>query len=110
MKSPANQLTASIVDYVRLNGGFISRINTQGTRRGGIWTKTNATVGFPDLHGLFNKNGVAIPFYVEVKYGDDQLSEIQKKLIAEIEKAGGLVYVARNIEGFYTWFGENLKK
>ena len=101
----ANSLTAAISEYVKLCGGFCARINTMGVIRSGKWTKSGSTLGMPDLQGIYNSK----VFYVEIKHGKDKLSEIQTKRIAEIEKAGGLVFVAHDFDGFYEWFLKNLR-
>ena len=101
----ANGLTKCIMEYVKLRGGFCARINTMGVIRSGKWTRSGSTLGMPDLQGVFN----GLPFYVEVKHGQDRLSEIQRKRIAELEEAGAKVFVAHDFEGFFEWFNELIK-
>ena len=103
----ANGLTRCIMDYIRLNGGYCVRVNTQGQYRTGIgWTKSTTTKGTPDITAIVN--GMAIS--IEVKVGKDRLSEHQIKQADAISSAGGLYCVARNFEGFCKWYCENVEK
>ena len=96
----ANELTRAIIDYIRLNGGYCTRINTTGQFRGGKWVKGTTTKGTADLHAVIAGKHVSI----EIKIGRDRLSTDQIKQAGIIERAGGLYYVARNFSDFFNWF------
>jgi hypothetical protein len=95
----ANELTRAITDYIRLNGGYCTRINTTGQFRGGKWVKGTTSKGTADLHAAISGRHVSI----EVKIGRDKLSPAQIKQAGIIERAGGLYYVARNFSDFFDW-------
>lgn len=46
---------------------------------------------------------------IEVKHGRDRQSEAQKKYQADIEKAGGVYYVAKTFDEFYRWYEDNFE-
>ncbi len=96
----ANELTRAITDYIRLNGGYCTRINTTGQFRAGKWVKGTTTKGTADLHAVIAGRHVSI----EIKIGRDKLSPAQIKQARIIERAGGLYYVARNFSDFFSWF------
>ena len=45
---------------------------------------------------------------IEIKTGNDRMSEHQKMIRTEIKEAGGYYFIARDFEGFRNWF-EDLK-
>lgn len=96
----SNELTRAIIDYIRLNGGYCTRINTMGQVRAGKWVKGTTTRGTADLHAAISGRHVSI----EIKVGRDKLSPAQIKQAGIIERAGGLYYVARNFPDFFDWF------
>jgi len=103
----ANGLTRCIMDFIRLNGGYCVRVNTQGQFRAGKgWTKSTTTKGTPDITAIVNGKGISI----EVKIGKDKLSEHQVKQSEAICSAGGLYYVATNFEDFYKWYCAEIEK
>ena len=96
----ANELTYAIIDYIRLNGGYCTRINTTGQFRAGKWVKGTTTKGTADLHAVISGRHLSI----EIKIGRDRLSPDQIKQAGIIERAGGIYYVARNFSDFFNWF------
>lgn len=42
--------------------------------------------------------------YVEVKVGEDRLSDAQKATVSALVRAHAYVYVARDFQGFYDWY------
>jgi hypothetical protein len=114
-QTPANKLTSDIIDYVIANGGAARRVNVSGRfiegnpvkvpngdryktlYTKGKWIKSGMLPGFEDIsaikpHGLY----VAI----EVKIGNDRLSQDQVLRRDEVERAGGKYIVARTFEQF----------
>lgn len=107
----ANGLTACIVDWINLNGGSATRISTTGQVRkinGEMkWAHGNTRKGTADIHACINGRHCSI----EVKIGRDKMSDYQYKEKVRIEIAGGLYFVATNMEDFVSWYNThfNLK-
>lgn len=114
----ANGLTKCIVDYINFSGGCANRINTQGQVRkekvqlafGNVrelvrFTPSTTNRGTADVHAVFKGRHISI----EVKIGRDQLSEHQEKEQHRITAAGGLYYVARDMESFIEWYKQIFK-
>jgi hypothetical protein len=65
----------------------------------GIWhfklhQGLGSTPGIPDIVGIFEGK----PLYIEVKTRKGKLSDVQEQKIKEIQKAGGIAFVARSID------------
>lgn len=118
----ANELTKSIIAYIRLRGEQAERISTTGRvidgrktytdvlghRRaigGTKWIPGTGTAGSADISATIKGKSVKI----EVKFGRDRQSEAQKRYQAEIEKAGGIYYIAKDFEGFYKWYNDKFQ-
>lgn len=115
----ANELTKSIIAYIQLMGGQAERISTTGrvidnrknytdvvgfkrTKGTTKWIPGTTTKGSADISATIQGRSVKI----EVKIGKDKQSDAQLKYQAEIEKSGGIYYVARNFEDFFKWYNE----
>lgn len=98
----ANGLTAAVVAYITLRGGFASRVNNGGTWRKdlGKYTPSGAKRGISDIIATYK--GVSL--MVEVKIGRDKMSEFQERVKAEHEQAGGRWFTAHNFTEFKLWF------
>jgi len=98
----ANTLTACIVKYITLKGGFASRCNNQGVFNinTGRYIPSTAKKGLPDIVGTYQGKSLMI----EVKYRSDKLSDHQEKIRQEQERSGGLFFIAHDFEGFKNWF------
>lgn len=98
----ANQLTACIVKYICLCGGFASRVNNTGTYRQklGRFTPSQSKKGLPDILATYRGQSL----FVEVKIGRDTQSEHQRRVEQAQEQAGGFYYLARDFETFKKWF------
>jgi Holliday junction resolvase len=98
----ANSLTGCIVKYITLKGGFATRINSTGIYdiRLNRYRPGTQKKGISDIISMYRGKSLSI----EVKYGKDVQSEAQKKIEAEIIRAGGLYYEARNFSDFKDWF------
>lgn len=113
----ANELTQSIIAFIRLKGGQAERISNTGrvidTRKtytdvlghrrtigATQWVPGTGTPGSADISATIAGTSVKI----EVKFGRDRQSEAQKKYQAEIERAGGVYFVAKTFEEFYHWY------
>ncbi len=100
----ANSLTRCIIDYIKLHGGQAERITVMGRPTevcGRVkWGKSHMTVGTADISATIQGRSVKI----EVKIGTDKQSKKQKKYQSDIERAGGLYYVARSFNEFVKWY------
>ena len=119
----ANGLTKCIIDWITLKGGYANRINTQGQARVNkipryniltgkteyrdsvTWTPSTTRIGTPDIDAIIKGKAVKI----EVKIGKDKLSEAQKKHLEDIARAGGMYFVARDMESFVNWYEQNFE-
>jgi hypothetical protein len=110
----ANSLTKSIEFYINANGFQAERINTMGVYREGkkiqvgensrqlkgTWTPSTSTKGSADISATIRGRSVKI----EVKYGKDKQSEVQKRYQESIEQAGGTYFIARNFDEFIIFY------
>ena len=119
----ANGLTKCIIDWITLKGGNANRINTQGQARVNkipryniltgkteyrdsvTWTPSTTRIGTPDIDAIIQGKAVKI----EVKIGKDKLSEAQKKHLEDIARAGGMYFVARDMDSFVNWYQQNFE-
>jgi hypothetical protein len=97
----ANSLTACIVTYITLLGGFASRINSTGVYNQKLRKYIPGTQkkGIADIISTYRGKSLQI----EVKIGRDVQSEAQKKIEADVIRAGGLYYLARTFTDFKDW-------
>ena len=102
----ANELTRSIEAFIRYTGNYADRINNTGiydpkTKK---FRRSNTRRGIADVmatkriehQGRF----FAITVAIEIKYGNDKLSEYQLRIKDDIERAGGIYLVARTWDQF----------
>lgn len=102
----ANGLTKWIVDYINYSGGFATRQQSQGQFNTalGKWTKSNVRKGVADITGVLCGKALNI----EIKIGRDTQSEAQKKVQLQIERAGGLYFIAKDIVSSFNWINQQL--
>lgn len=98
----ANALTKCIVDYVRIKGGFASRINSTGIydKRLGKYRTGTQKRGIADIWATHKGKSLQI----EVKAGKDRQSDEQRKVETEQTAAGGLYFIAHDFTSFKQWF------
>jgi hypothetical protein len=113
----SNELTKSIITWIRLNGGQSERISVTGRmidRREVItdclghrrqigstqWIKSSMQRGTADISATINGRSVKI----EVKLQRDRQSEAQRSYQSQVEKSGGLYYIAKDFQCFYEWY------
>lgn len=117
----ANELTKTIIRFIQLHGYQAERINTMGryipadtyidyhgrerTIGKGKYIPTTGTKGSADISATIAGRSVKI----EVKYGKDRQSDVQKKYQESIERAGGIYIIARDVDGFVAWFDKFLE-
>lgn len=100
----ANTLTRCITEYIRLKGGFASRINNQGTfnRKLNKYIPSTSKRGLADIMGTYR----GLSLHIEIKIGKDKQSEDQKQIEAEVIRSGGKYFVAKDFESFHKWFNQ----
>jgi hypothetical protein len=100
----ANGLTTCIIQYLKIQGIFVSRLNNTGiyNQRTGKYRPGTNRKGLPDIMATYNGKSL----FIEIKHGIDKLSEHQEKVKAEQEQSGGIFYVARNFTDFKAFFDE----
>ena len=114
----ANSLTSCVIAYVQYMGGQAERISSQGQYREGAkiqvgtgelahtkqlpgkWTPGQSTKGTADISSTIRGRSVKI----EIKYGKDVQSQVQKEYQASIEKAGGVYIIVRTFDEFVIWY------
>lgn len=113
----ANGLTKCIISWITLNGYQAERINTTGRyidnskivtdvlgRKikigSGKYIKGTGTKGSADISATIKGKSVKI----EVKIGNDRQSEYQKEYEADIIKAGGIYYIAKDFDNFINFY------
>lgn len=98
----SNDLTQSIIKYLTLRGHFATRTTSAGRYlvNEKKWIPSTTKKGYPDITAIVNGRSV----HVEVKVGKDRMSEDQMKVKDEIEKAGGLYFIAKTFDEFIKWY------
>lgn len=98
----ANELTRAVIRCIELHGGYAVRINTQGQFNEKLqrWTTGTTRRGTADVHAV----AFGLHLSIEIKVGRDRLSGAQQATAADVERAGGRYFVARDFEAFYAWF------
>ena len=98
----ANELTKCVVDYIKFNNGFASRINNQGTfnRRLNRFIPNTSKKGLADIMATVRGKSL----HIEVKTGRDKQSEHQKRIEAEVNRSGGYYFLCKDFESFRDWF------
>jgi hypothetical protein len=118
----ANQLTQSIIAWIRLQGQQAERIavtgrmidrrkvvtDSMGFRRqigSTEWIKSSMQQGTADISSTIRGRSVKI----EVKIQHDKQSAAQRTYQHQVEASGGLYYIAKDFQSFYQWYCENFK-
>ncbi len=114
----ANALTKCVIAWIQFNGGQAERISSQGQYREGAkiqvgsgimahtkqlpgkWTPGQSTKGTADISATIRGRSVKI----EIKYGKDRQSDVQKEYQAAIERAGGVYIIVRTFDEFVEWY------
>ena len=107
----ANGLTQLVIRYIKFFGGQAERVSSTGRyidrskvvenvlgqkyRIGsGQWIPSTSTNGTADVSATINGKSVK----VEVKIGNDRMSDAQKKYKADVEAAKGVYLLAKTFE------------
>lgn len=119
----ANDLTKTIIRFLKCSGHQAERVSNTGrfiedkiqfqdaigrnrTAGTGKYIPGQGTNGTADIHAQIRPTGAkyAMPVKIEVKFGNDRQSEAQKVYQANIEQAGGVYIIARNMDEFVEWY------
>lgn len=117
----ANDLTKAIVEFIQLNGGQAERISNMGRVVDGrkrvtdtigrtkmigsmTWIKGSGKNGTADISATIKGKSVKI----EVKIGKDRQSDEQMDYQNEVERAGGVYFIAKDFQSFYDFYNSEL--
>jgi hypothetical protein len=109
----ANGLTKCVIDFLLLSGHFAERTGNEGRtidqrkevidvlgQRKTIGTvkriPSSGTKGTSDIKAIINGKFIAI----EIKYGKDRQSDVQKDYQRKVEASGGEYWIVRDFEQF----------
>ena len=94
----ANTLTACVVKYIELLGGWASRVNTMGTydHRLQKYRRSTQKRGIADVIATYK----GFSLQVEIKIDADKLSDHQVQVAHQVTAAGGIYFIARNFTEF----------
>ena len=118
----ANGLTKLVIKWIELHGGQAERINTMGRmvdkrkvvtdvlgRQSMIgsmqYIPTTGTKGSADISAVIQSRA----YKIEVKYGKDRQSTVQKAYEQSITSAGGIYLIVRTMDDFVAWWDETFK-
>jgi len=95
MKTAESAVLRACLDYLRLRGHFVFRVNNGAAKIGKYYVRFTDTLGVADIIGT-TKDGMALA--VETKQEGKYPTKEQRDFGAEYNKRGGLWIVARSIE------------
>jgi hypothetical protein len=101
----ADEITAHILGYLRAKGYVAWAQDNRGRynpKTGKWYPHPNNRVGVPDIIGYRKSDARFIG--VEVKAGNDRLSDYQIDFLNELKEHGGLPFVAYDFAGFVASF------
>lgn len=113
----SNGLTGCILRWLALHGHYATRVTTTGRQLKGAsvvdaigrtrvmqgsWIPGTTRSGTSDIHASINGRHSSI----EVKIGRDKMSDAQERTRGEVEKSGGLYFIAKDFESFMLWYKE----
>lgn len=98
----ANGLTQCILQWLKLNGCYATRVTSAGRylEKEQKWIPGTVRKGTADIHAVIAGKHASI----EVKIRRDRMSEAQEQTRQEVEASGGFYFIARDFEGFYQWY------
>jgi hypothetical protein len=113
----SNGLTKSIIDWIIYSGWDANRINRQGqVRKERIelafgnyrdkitYAPSTTRKGTADIHAVVKGRHISI----EVKIGRDKQSKQQEAEQHRVTKAGGIYYIAKDMQSFVDWWFNTL--
>ena len=69
-----------------------------------MFTPSTGTKGSADISAIIQGRSVKI----EVKFGKDRQSEVQKQYQESVESAGGIYYIAKDFDSFILFYNNLL--
>lgn len=103
-----NNITKGIINQIKKDGWSASRINTTGIwdEKRGCFRRSGARKGVLDISACIN----GIYVVIDTKNDDtgDSISTEQTNFINEVIAAGGIAFVAENIDHFNDWYFHTL--
>ena len=123
----ANELTKLVINFLTWSGWQAERISSSGryiddskkvtnvvgfTKQigGGKWIPGNTRNGTADISCIMqSESGNVIAWKIEIKYGKDRQSDVQKRYQSEVERAGGVYSLVRNFDSFLDMY-DNLRR
>jgi hypothetical protein len=116
----SNGLTKCICSWLKFKGHYSNRINSQGQVRmetvqlanGGSykkanWTRGTSNQGTADITAIINGKHVSIE--IKCKATGDRMRPEQLKEKLRVEAAGGIYYVATDMESFMLWYEQTFE-
>jgi hypothetical protein len=113
----SNGLTNCIIDWIKYSGWDANRINTQGQvrkeriqlasgyhRDNITYTPATTRKGTADIHAIVKGRHISI----EVKIGRDKQSDHQEAEQQRVTNAGGIYYIAKDMQSFVDWWFHTL--
>lgn len=101
-----NGLTNAIMDFLKFKGQYANRINCMGVTRlikGNMMHVPSSTrKGVADIHAIIHGKHCSIE--IKCKATKDRMSKDQEQERNRIEAAGGIYYVAEDMESFMEWY------
>lgn len=113
----SNGLTACILRWLHLHGHYGVRVTTTGRQLkgssvvdvigrartfAGQWIPGTTRPGTADVHAAILGKHCSI----EVKVGQDRMSEAQERTRQDVEDAGGSYFIAKTFADFLIWYRE----
>lgn len=108
-KERANGITRRILTAINMQPGCVAyRINNVGVwdASKSVYRKGATQKGIFDISAIIRGRSV----WIEVKAGRDKPSPEQLIFKQEVERAGGLAFIAYSTDEFLNWFDEILKQ
>jgi hypothetical protein len=110
-----NGLTRCVMDWLKFNGHYCNRLNSQGQARmetiqlanGGSykkvsWTRSTTNKGTADIQAIISGKPVSIE--IKCKATHDKLRPEQVKEKERIEASGGLYVIITDMQMFLDWY------
>jgi len=106
--STTNGLTTAIMDFLKYHKHYCNRINCIGINRliNGklVYTPSTTRKGTADLNAIIKGKHVSIE--VKCKATKDRMSKEQERERKRVESAGGIYFVAIDMESFINWYNQ----
>jgi hypothetical protein len=97
-----NELTHTIIKYLRARGHYAVRINVIGVfdEKNDTWRRSATDRGTADIHACVNSRHISI----EIKRRTDRQSTYQKLVQEQVEQSGGVYLIICAFSDFHNWY------